>query len=1250
MVHLALDGGLRQDLSGLLEGGGGQEGIRGQRCLGDAHQQLGDFRLTQGLAVLTDLAGGGTGPDLGIGLVQLQHIHHGAGEQIGVSSVLHAALAHHLAYDDFDMLVVDVHALLTVHPQDFLDQVVVDGGGAPCMQHVVGVERAVVEGGALLDNVAVIDPQPGVGHGVHPGVAVVGSDMDVQQRALVALLEPDLSANLGQRRHLLGFAGLKQFLNTGKTLGDVAAGHAAGVEGTHGQLGAGLADGLGRDDADSLAGAHRAAGGQVHAVAAGADAALGPAGQHRADLHLVDTVGLQHLGVLLAEHPLLGAQDLAGGGIHDVPDGEAAPDTVGELLDDLPVFADLLYPDAFLHAAVILADDNLLGDVHQAAGQVAGVCGTQGGIGHALPGASGGDKVLQHAQALAEVGLDGDLDGAAGGVGHQAAHTGQLADLLHRAAGAGGRHHVDGVELLQIVLQGLGHIFGGLLPLLDNGAVALVIGHKAHLILILNIHDALFRVLDQLVLLGRHGHVVDGDGNGAPGGVLVAGGLDVVQHLAGHGKAVLPDGAVNDLAQLLLAAGHVDLVVANVVGVAAVHKAQILWDIVVEDDAPGGDVHDLAVLHTLIHKLPADLDGGVDADDMVVVGQHHLVLVDEHLARPVLLVVDIGQVVGAQDHILGGDGDRAAVLGTQEVVGGEHQQPGLSLGLGGQGDVDRHLVAVEVGVEGGTGQGVQLDRPALHQDGLECLDAQAVQGGGAVEHDGVVLDDHIQGVPHLGPALIHHLLGGLDVVGGAVLHQLLHDEGAEQLQRHLLGQAALVNLQLRADHDNRAAGVVHALAQQVLAEPPLLALEHIAEGFERPVVGAGNGAAPAAVVDEGVHSLLEHPLLVADDDIRGIQLDQPLQAVVAVDDTAVQIVEVAGGEAAAVQLHHGADLRGDHRQHVDDHPLGLVAGEAESVHHLQALNDAGLFLAGGVLQLGVELVGKLLQVNVLQQLLHSLGAHAGLEVVLILLPHVPVFLLAEDLVLHQRGLAGIGDDIVGEVQHLLQDTGADVQQQAHPGGDTLEIPDMADRGGQLDVAHALPAHLGARDLHAAAVADLALIADLLVLAAVTLPVLGGPEDTLTEQAVPLRLQRAVVDGLRPFDLAVGPLTDHLRRSDADLDRVKCYITHVSAPPSNQSSSSESTAKSSSSASSMPKPDSSKAASSATYSSRSSRSASMRARLKVVISSSSSFSSISLPSLSRTLISRHRACSSLTSTLKDSGTPGLGTLWPLTIAS
>ena len=47
-------------------------------------------------------------------------------------------------------------------------------------------------------------------------------------------------------------------------------------------------------------------------------------------------------------------------------------------------------------------------------------------------------------------------------------------------------------------------------------------------------------------------------------------------------------------------------------------------------------------------------------------------------------------------------------------------------------------------------------------------------------------------VPHFGLSALHHLAGGLDVVGNTLLHQILHDKGLEQLQSHFLRQTALI--------------------------------------------------------------------------------------------------------------------------------------------------------------------------------------------------------------------------------------------------------------------------------------------------------------------------------------------------------------------------------------------------------------------------------------------------------------------------
>ena len=131
------------------------------------------------------------------------------------------------------------------------------------------------------------------------------------------------------------------------------------------------------------------------------------------------------------------------------------------------------------------------------------------------------------------------------------------------------------------------------------------------------------------------------------------------------------------------------------------------------------------------------------------------------------------------------------------------------------------------------------------------------------------------------------------------------------------------------------------------------------------------------------------------------------------------------------------------------------------------------------------------------------------------------FLLELCQVLRARLFVNVRDDGSGEVEDLLELLRSHVDQVADPRGNALEEPDVGDGRGQVDVAHALAADLRPGDLDAAALADDALVADPLVLAAVALPVLGGTEDALAEEAVLLRLERPVVDRLRLRDLTVA---------------------------------------------------------------------------------------------------------------------------------
>ena len=98
-----------------------------------------------------------------------------------------------------------------------------------------------------------------------------------------------------------------------------------------------------------------------------------------------------------------------------------------------------------------------------------------------------------------------------------------------------------------------------------------------------------------------------------------------------------------------------------------------------------------------------------------------------------LVLVHDRQIVEAENHVLRRNDDRRAVCRMQDVVGRHHQHAGFKLGFERQRHVNGHLVAVEVGVEGRADERMQLDRLAFDQDGLEGLDAQAVQRRRAVQ-------------------------------------------------------------------------------------------------------------------------------------------------------------------------------------------------------------------------------------------------------------------------------------------------------------------------------------------------------------------------------------------------------------------------------------------------------------------------------------------------------------------------------------
>ena len=1133
-------------------------------------------------------------------------------------------LAQHLAHDDLDVLVVDRHTLRAVDALHAVDDLELHGTHALDAKNFLRVDVADVELLTELDVLTVFDQQRcATQHRVGDRlVTVVGGQDDAA--SAIRVLDGDATGGLGDRGRTLGGAGLEQLGDAGQTLGDVIRrGDTTGVEGAHRQLGSGLTDRLGRDDADGLADVDEQTGRERAAVAGGADADRGLAREHRAHLdvvhpgreqrveqHVTDVgAGLGHDGAL---------------GVHRVSREAASVDRVLDVAVERPGAVGTLGRDRHVEAlggaAVGLADDDILRDVHQTTGEVAGVGGAECGVGQTLAGTVGRDEVLGHGEALLVGVHDRARDDLTLRVRHEATHTGDLANL-HPVTTSTRRHHaVDVVVAGEVGLHGLGHLGGRLVPDLDELLATLGVGREALVELVLNLRGLLLVAGDDRGL-GRRGHNVrKRDGHTGAGGPVEAGVLDAVERGRDIHLGVALGEVVDDRRDAAL--------VGDILDVGVVLRKRLVEERATEGrlQQVGASLNEalgcLAVGE--VEVLETDAHLGVEIQSVLVEGKDRLGHRRERPALAGRTLLERRQVVQTDDHVLRGQGHRATVGRLEDVVRREHEHAGLGLSLDRQRQVHGHLVTVEVGVERRADERVQLDRLALDELRLEGLDAETVKRGRAVEQHGTLADDLLEHVPDLRTRPLHHALGALDVLRVAQVDEALDHERLEQLERHLLGQTALVQLELRADDDDRAARVVHALAEQVLAEPALLALEHVAERLERAVAGARDGTTAAAVVEQRVDGLLQHALLVVDDDLGSPEVEKATQTVVAVDDTTVEVVEVGGREAATVELHHRAQLRRDHRNDLEHHRGRRVAGLQERVDDAQTLDRADLLLALAVGDLVVQVDALGLQVERLQTLLDGLGPHVRLEVgteaVLQLLedrvlglevadlqaaeviPHAlqlgdllverlaglshlllgaildatllvalralglegreVLFELGEalgdanvalalerldlevDLVL-EAGKVGVAtllihrdDHVGGEVDDLLEVLRRHVEQVAEAAGHTLEVPDVRDRRGELDVAHALATHGGLGDLHAAALAHDALEAHALVLAARALPVAARSEDLLSEEAVLLGLERAVVDGLGLLHLAVRPTTDVVSGGQADLDFVK----------------------------------------------------------------------------------------------------------------
>src|SRR5690606_6780437 len=206
---------------------------------------------------------------------------------------------------------------------------------------------------------------------------------------------------------------------------------------------------------------------------------------------------------------------------------------------------------------------------------------------------------------------------------------------------------------------------------------------------------------------------------------------------------------------------------------------------------------------------------------------------------------------------------------------------------------------------------------------------------------------------------------------------------------------------------------------------------------------------------------------------------------------------------------------------------------------LRDLFDLGIGRCG--LELGTQGLDFAVDINGAQQLADGFRTHQGVEVVTVFFRLGHEVVVRHDLAALDRRHASLDHAPCFEVQHAYDIELRNVQKYYRSRWQVLGEPDVRDRAGQLNVAHALASHLGHSHFETALYADHSAMLEALVLTAKTLVVLVGTKDLGAEQTVTLRLKGAVVNRLGLAHFAERPRADLFRRSNTDANRIELFV-------------------------------------------------------------------------------------------------------------
>ncbi len=255
------------------------------------------------------------------------------------------------------MFIVDFNTLGFVYFLYFVYEVTLCSLQAADAQDIMRVDRAFGQAVARHEVHALLDVHAcTIRDSIFARLTIRRTNRDFAH-TLARIFDLSIAFDLRDDGMMLRFARFEKFLDTWKTLSDIVTGNAAGMECTHCELRARLADGLCGNRTDSLANLDLSLISKITAIALDADAKLRFAGQDAADGYAFAYL-LDAFCQVFINHVVNGSNAFARLRIVDILSEEAADNTLCQRLDDAVTFLDGFDFDT---ANIVVADVDFLG-------------------------------------------------------------------------------------------------------------------------------------------------------------------------------------------------------------------------------------------------------------------------------------------------------------------------------------------------------------------------------------------------------------------------------------------------------------------------------------------------------------------------------------------------------------------------------------------------------------------------------------------------------------------------------------------------------------------------------------------------------------------------------------------------------------------------------------------------------------------------------------------------------------------------